>query len=201
MEDASHPPGQSGQPDLNLGRWHNCEEVSMGIAVGALGFDLVPRAGWSDDWAWGVPLIVLTVVVHVFGLAFVNLKGVQFFSRRVEHTHHRRHHALFALVISAVVLSATVLHAVEAMAWAACYQFLGARPDFKSAMLYSLGAMTTYGSGLLLENQWRLMGAIEALSGWLLFGMTTAFLFWTLQTCYQIAAKDNPSQPDAGRHR
>ncbi len=170
----------------------------MGIAVGALGFD-IPPAVWRDDWAWGLPLIVLTVVAHVLGLAFVNLKGVEFFSRRIEHSHHRRHTALFAVVISAVVLSATVLHAVEAMAWAACYLFLGARPDFKSAMLYSLGAMTTYGSGLLLENQWRLLGAIEALSGWLLFGMTTAFLFWTLQKCYEIAAQDKPSQPGAGR--
>ncbi len=172
----------------------------MGIAVGALGFDIVPPAVWRDDWAWGLPLIVLTVVVHVLGLGFANLKGVEFFGRRIKRGHHRRHTALFAVVISAVVLLATALHAAEAMAWAVCYQFLGARPDFKSAMLYSLGAMTTYGSGLFLENQWRLMGAIEALSGWLLFGMTTAFLFGTIQKCYQLAAQDNPSQPDAGRH-
>jgi hypothetical protein len=168
----------------------------MRIAVCALGFDFVPPAGWRNDWAWGLPLIILTVVVHVLGLGFVNLKGVEFFSRRRDHGHPT---ALFALVISAVVLSATALHALEAMAWATCYLFLGARPDIKSAMLYSLGAMTTYGSGLLLENEWRLMGAIEALSGWLLFGMTTAFLFGTIQKCYQLAAQ-NPSQPGAGRH-
>jgi hypothetical protein len=37
----------------------------------------------------------------------------------------------------------TVLHAVEAVAWAGAYVALSARPDFGSAMLYSLGAMTS----------------------------------------------------------
>jgi hypothetical protein len=49
-------------------------------------------------------------------------------------------------------------------------------------MLYSLSAMTTYGhSSLLLEDKWRLMGATEALNGWLLFGLSTAFLFSMIQ--------------------
>jgi hypothetical protein len=52
----------------------------------------------------------------------------------------------------------------------------------KAAALYSLGAITTYGhTNLLLEKHWQLMGAIEALNGWLLFGLTTAFLFWLIQ--------------------
>jgi hypothetical protein len=39
----------------------------------------------------------------------------------------------------------TVLHAIEGSAWALAYLLLGALPDSRSAMLYSLGAMTTYG--------------------------------------------------------
>jgi hypothetical protein len=155
----------------------------MRIGVGAFSFYLVIPAVWHADWAWGLPLIVLTVIIHVFGLGFVNQKAVKAFSRRRDHRHPM---VLFAAVVSTVILLATGLHAAEAGAWATCYQFLGARPDFKSAMLYSLGAMTTFGSGLLLEEQWRLLGAIEALSGWLLFGLTTAFLFGTIQKCYQI---------------
>jgi hypothetical protein len=49
-------------------------------------------------------------------------------------------------------------------------------------MLYSLNALTSYGhENLVLEDRWRLMGAIEALNGWLLFGLTTAFMFGTIQ--------------------
>jgi hypothetical protein len=49
-------------------------------------------------------------------------------------------------------------------------------------MLYSLGAMTTYGhQNLYLQEHWRLIGPIEALNGSLLVGLTTAFLFWLIQ--------------------
>ena len=52
------------------------------------------------------------------------------------------------------VTSAIVFHAIEAGAWAAAYQALGALPNNKSAMLYSLSAMTSYGnSGTTLPDK------------------------------------------------
>ena len=49
-------------------------------------------------------------------------------------------------------------------------------------MLYSMSAMTTYGhANIYLEEHWRLMGAMEALNGMILFGLTTAFLFGVLR--------------------
>jgi hypothetical protein len=48
-------------------------------------------------------------------------------------------------------------------------------PDYRSAMLYSLNAMTSYGhTNLSLEDRWQLMGALEALNGSLLFGLSIA---------------------------
>ncbi len=45
-------------------------------------------------------------------------------------------------------------------------------------MEFSLGAMTTFGGNAVrLGSRWELMGPLEALSGWILFGLTTAFLF------------------------
>jgi hypothetical protein len=59
-------------------------------------------------------------------------------------------------------LLATVLHGIEAATRAVAYRFLGALPDTKSAMLYSLSAMTSYGhANLLLEEQWQMMGALS----------------------------------------
>jgi len=75
-------------------------------------------------------------------------------------------------------LLVTFLHGVEAVIWAAAYRILGALPDNNSAMLYSLNAITSYGHiNLNLDDHWHLLGALEALNGWLLFGLTTAFLF------------------------
>ena len=130
---------------------------------------------WSVNWAWGVPLIVLTVVIHVLGLGFIKEKAFRISSR----TSRRRHHTAVSLVvIGTVTLSATVLHAIEAGLWAVAYVFLHALADYRSAVLYSLNAVTSYGhTNLELAQHWHLMGALEALNGWLLFGLTTAFLF------------------------
>ncbi len=85
-------------------------------------------------------------------------------------------------VIGATGLSVTILHGIEGSVWAVAYRLLGALPDVKSAMLYSLNAMTSYGhANLYLEPRWEMMGALEALNGWILFGLTTAFLFNVIQ--------------------
>ena len=86
-----------------------------------------------------------------------------------------------------MTLLPSVLHGAEAAIWAVSYQLLGALPDYKSAMLYSMDAMTTFGhAGVYLEDRWQLMGAIEALSGWLVFGLTTAFLFGMIQKVWSL---------------
>jgi hypothetical protein len=92
-------------------------------------------APWAADWAWGVPLILLTVVIHVFGLALINDGVIQVLRRTAE---RRSFTFRFAIVMAVAVLLATALHAVEASAWAGAFRFLGAVPDAKSAMLYSL---------------------------------------------------------------
>lgn len=150
------------------------------MIVAQIGLDprSVETGAWSADWAWGLPLIVLTVIIHVLGLGLMNTRALRTLSRW-EGYHPT---VVFMLVMGTMTLGATVLHALESFIWASCYRFLGALPDLKSAMLYSLGAMTTFGnSRMSLEDHWRLMGAIEALGGWLLFGLTTAFLFGMIQ--------------------
>ena len=137
------------------------------------------RTTWSADWIWGCPLIVLTVIIHVLGLGYISQRAILIHGDIVKHRHST---ATFAVVVGATALLATVLHAIEAGFWAIAYLVIGAMPNVKSAMLYSLGAMTTYGhQSLFLEDPWRLMGTIEALNGWLLFGLSTAFLFWLIQ--------------------
>ena len=76
-----------------------------------------------------------------------------------------------------------LLHGLEAGFWAVAYRWLDALPNWRAAMLYSLNAMTTYGhANLYLDEHWQLMGALEALNGMILFGLTTAFMFAMIQT-------------------
>jgi hypothetical protein len=126
--------------------------------------------------------MVITIVFHAYALGLLN-RGAIFV---LNGNGKRRVADMVSLsLVGGTALCATVLQGFEASTWAIAYRLLGALPDRKSAMLYSLGAMTTYGNGdLRLEARWRLMGSLEALNGWILFGLTTAFLFTVIQVVW-----------------
>jgi hypothetical protein len=156
-------------------------------------------ATWELDWLWGLPLIVMNVVIHVVGLMVIFREAVRIMSIAVV---RRRFVPMFIVVMGAVALFATVLHGIEGTVWAAAYRLLDALPDNKSAMLYSLSAMTSYGhAALFLRERWQLMGALEALNGTLLFGLTTAFLFAMIREVWEIERKERRrSRSSEGKH-
>ncbi len=130
---------------------------------------------WHVDWAWSLPLIVVNVMIHVVSLGFITQMA-----ERVLHGIRGRGHffVMFAFTMSVIVTLVTLLHGFEAQVWATAFWLLGALPNYHSAILYSLNAMTSYGhTNLYLDRRWELMGALEALNGMLLFGLSTAFLF------------------------
>ena len=132
-------------------------------------------------------MIVLNVVIHVLGLGVINERIVGRLSDAVERRHPT---AAFVVVMGAAALVVTVLHAFEGAVWAAAYRLLGALPDNRSAMLYSLSAITSYGHAtIFLDPHWQMMGALEALNGMMLFGLTTAFLFKMIQQVWPLGSR------------
>src|ERR1700751_3753670 len=97
---------------------------------------------WGADWIWGCPLIVLTVIMHVLCIGYINEKAILIHGRMKR---RRYPTAAFGIVVGTTALLATLLHGIETAIWAVAYIFIGALPDPRSSMLYSLGAMTTYG--------------------------------------------------------
>jgi hypothetical protein len=159
----------------------------MDISQAVCSIAVVDPGSWSADWAWGLPLIVLTVILHVLGLGLMAEKTLAVSGRMFERRHPT---VVFVAVVGTATLVATCLHALEASIWAAAYRLLGALPDNRSAMLYSLNAITSYGhAALALKDHWQLMGALEALNGWLLFGLTTAFLFGMIERVWTLVGK------------
>jgi hypothetical protein len=142
---------------------------------------------WELDWAWSLPLIVTNVVIHILGLMMIYSGVVRTMSIAVQ---RRKFRSAFLLVMSIAALLATLLHGFEALTWAVAYRILDAVPDIGSAMLYSVSAMTTYGhANIFLKEKWQLMGALEALDGMLLFGLTTAFLFAMIQEVWTLESR------------
>ena len=90
-------------------------------------------------------------------------------------------------VVTATGLMLAVLHGIEAAIWGAAYLWLGALDSPIHAMFYSLDSMTTRGaSGLTLQQHWRMMGALEAADGMLLFGISTAYIFVVMQAYWPM---------------
>jgi phosphatidylglycerophosphate synthase len=153
----------------------------------ALSLLVVTDSVWYADWAWGLLLIVLTMVIHVIGLLLINDKAERV---QAEIAQRYRFSVVFVVIIGATALLATLLHGIEGLIWAAAYLLLGALPDYGSAILYSLSAITSYGhANLVLEKRWQLMGALEALNGMLVFGLTTAVLFGIIQRAWGFRGK------------
>src|SRR3954466_1800087 len=79
---------------------------------------------------------------------------------------------LFVRLAAWIVL----LHLLEIAAWALLYGLRRAMPDLPSAVYFSAVTYTTTGYGdLVLPPAWRLVGAVEALTGILMCGWSTGF--------------------------
>ena len=141
--------------------------------LSSFSFDITPT--WYTNWIASLPLILLTVLIHVSGLAAIKNRAIDLVERAAA---RNSRNFVFVLMMGCTVVLVTVLHGIEAAVWGVAYLLLGALPESHSAMLYSLGAMTTYGnSSVSLEAQWQLMGVVESLNGVILFGFTVATLF------------------------
>jgi hypothetical protein len=144
-------------------------------------------APWDIDWAWSLPLIVLTVLIQVVGLGMINERIAARADTGVSRPWPM---AWVIVVLAAATLIATVLLAINGTIWALAYRVLGALPDNRSAMLYSLSAITGYGHApIFLEPHWQMMGALEALNGVMLFGVTTAFLITMIQKIWPLGSR------------
>ena len=75
------------------------------------------------------------------------------------------------------------VHVSEIWLWAVTFMQIDAVPDLESALYFSTVTATTVGYGdLVLEHNWRLLGSFEAMSGILVFGISTAFLMVVLRS-------------------
>jgi Ion channel len=148
-------------------------------------------------------MVTTTVIIHFLGLLVL--------LRLLDHqgTGLKPHESLTdqAILLIFVVLGLVFIHAVQIWAYAILYLELHALPDFEQALYFSTTAFTTVGFGdVVLQHQWRIIGAIEAANGFILFGCSIAFLMsmtvklrtlehdW-LERKWQTAASRDLSKP------
>ncbi len=121
----------------------------------------------------GSLLIVACVVNHALCLEFL-LRRVKNASPKWDLKLPRFGHVIIMII---VVLGLFLTHTIEAWIWAAFYWFIGESSSLSEAVYFSTVTITTLGYGdIILSEKWRLTSALQAVSGILLFGWSTAFL-------------------------
>jgi hypothetical protein len=148
-----------------------------------------------ENWTWGLSLTALTIAMHGAGVILMALAGVGIRARIKSRNHLTLRHvaAIQIGLIGTVGLLLAALHGAEAALWAAAYRWLGALNSPTDAILYSVDSMSTLGaSGVTLEPHWRMMGALEAMDGMLLFGISTAYIFAIMQTYWSLMTHGRP---------
>ena len=117
-------------------------------------------------------LIVLMALIHGAGVAAI-AHGLGLDRERAK---TRRLHRRTVAILSAVALWLFALHVAEIAVFALFYLAVGAAADFEQALFSSASAYTTLGQPHAdFPLGWRLLGALEGLTGFLLLGWSTAF--------------------------
>ena len=93
----------------------------------------------------------------------------------------------YMLLLLAAFSVIIVLHVIEIGIWATFYYARSLFGDFETALYFSITSYTTIGFGdVVLPRAWRLLGGIEGVTGVLLCGLSTAFVFAIINAMFQM---------------
>ena len=121
----------------------------------------------------GSLLVSITTIVHALcTLAALRVLHLMRADNRAPKSHSTRVGLIVALVL--MLFLAALL---EAGVWAAAYVEVGAIAEPESALYFSTVTYTTLGYGdVVLGEEWRLLGSLQAANGVMMFGWTTALV-------------------------
>jgi voltage-gated potassium channel len=128
-------------------------------------------------------IVVACVLIHTAGVVVI----AEWLIKRRSRIELRLSTTLFTLLLIVLFAVIVVLHFTEAAIWALFYHWCGLFPDYETSLYFSLKSYTTIGYGdVLLPESWRILGCLEGISGVLLCGLSTAFIFVVFNALIQI---------------
>ena len=131
-------------------------------------------------------LVALCVIIHITGMASLTTLLLRRRSHIQKNPRLLKSSLLLIVTFGIIIL----LHLAETIIWAGFYYSRNLFQSFETSLYFSLKTYTTVGYGdILLPERWRLLGGIEGLSGVLLCGVSTAFIFAILNALFQIRSE------------
>ncbi len=90
------------------------------------------------------------------------------------------------LLLLGCFFALTLAHVIEAVVWGLYLRWTKLLPNITEGVYFSASSITTLGYGdILLKYPWRHLGTLIAITGVLMFGCSTAFLFVVLQAVWE----------------
>ena len=121
----------------------------------------------------GAFIITLTIIVQVIILGVLD----SFYVHVKVHLAKGRGTIQKMIVVSTSVLWLVLGITINTWIWAFALYLTGEFKGLEEALYFAIASFTTLGYGDVLLNQdWRIFGALSAVNGLIVFGLNTAFL-------------------------
>jgi hypothetical protein len=128
-------------------------------------------------------IVAVCLVLHVSSIVFIADWMLDQRDKRKDRIGTLGYMWLLIAAFSAII----VLHMIEIAIWAVFYFGNSLFPDFETALYFSTTSYTTIGFGdVVLPRAWRMLGGIEGVTGVLLCGLSTAFVFAIVNAMFQM---------------
>ena len=132
-----------------------------------------------ENYIIGSILVIVTTIIHS-----IVTKGILDFISK--HLGKKRKYILpNGYWIGVIVFIMCIASFIESGIWATAYIALGVLHDVEEAIYFSLVTFTTLGFGdVVILSDYRILASIEAATGTILFGWSTAIVIAVVQRLY-----------------
>jgi hypothetical protein len=134
--------------------------------------------------AMGLGVMFLTTLIH----ALFMVGGMRAARWRLSRFGRVNREVMKAVLVSSFTVWMFLAIVIEAWLWAMVYLYnplITALPDMETAFYFSMVTFTTLGYGdVVLAGHWRTLASIQAANGVIIFGWTTALIFYLIQQIY-----------------
>jgi hypothetical protein len=129
----------------------------------------------------GSAMIVLNLGIQVWSVTMV----INFFKKRYDANtkpfQSGKETRLLSIILSFLFLG----HILQFTTWALLFMAIGEFQDFETAFYHSTVNFTSLGYGdIVMTEPWRLLGALEAANGVLMFGLTAGLVLTVMNSMF-----------------
>ena len=132
----------------------------------------------------GLIMMVLTIIIHCMFM----VGGAKIAKWRRSRFGNLENEVKRAMVLSGLVVWLLIAIVIEVLLWALLYLFIPEiteLPNLETAFYFAMVTFTSLGFGdVVLTGPWRTLASIQAANGLIIFGWTTALIFYFIQKIY-----------------